>query len=443
MENSYGIGIANRYDLFYGQDDVTDSFETVVTKKKKDKAAVAAPLTTTTGTTITAPVAGPKKTSSEKENKVQPKAQQQQSSTTQKAQPQDPRKDQRRGIKEQNNTGIVKKDNENKQITQNGQPRQNFAQRPSGENREERNNRKNRELNGQLANGTEGQQQTDKSRTNNLNNNNRNRRNNFDGKRRDRQSGSDKTGVKAVDKRDGGGAHNWGTHKQDIEDMNKPVTDGEDTSGEKEGEEVVEEPAAPEEPKEMTLDEWKAQRQAQMLQPQYNIRKAGEGEDDPKWDNMKKLDKKLDEGAAFKKDDGKKDAEGKKKQVLDIEFHFNDGRRGGLGRRGPGGPGGAGGGPKQNRRRPPRENGENGGPRDNAPAPREPREHREQREPREPREPREQREQREPREPREPRGEGGPDGGQRRQRRQRFQRGTNEGQHAPKVDDERDFPSLS
>ena len=28
--------------------------------------------------------------------------------------------------------------------------------------------------------------------------------------------------------------------------MNKPVTDGEETSGEKEGEEVVEEPAAPE-----------------------------------------------------------------------------------------------------------------------------------------------------------------------------------------------------
>ena len=97
-----------------------------------------------------------------------------------------------------------------------------------------------------MSNGTEGQQnQTDKSRQNN-NNINRNRRN-FDGKRRDRQSGSDKTGVKAVDKRDGGGAHNWGTHKTDIDDMNKPVTDGEDTSGEKEGDEpVVEEPAAPE-----------------------------------------------------------------------------------------------------------------------------------------------------------------------------------------------------
>lgn len=135
---------------------------------------------------------------------------------------------------------------ENKQITQNGQPRPNFAQRPGGENREERNNRKNRELNGQVANGTDGQQnQTDKPRNNNNNNNNRNRRQ-FDGKRRDRQSGSDKTGVKSVDKRDGGGAHNWGTHKTDIDDMNKPVTDGEDTSGEKEGEEVVEEPAAPE-----------------------------------------------------------------------------------------------------------------------------------------------------------------------------------------------------
>lgn len=116
-------------------------------------------------------------------------------------------------------------------------------------------------MNGPLANGTD--QQSDKPRNNsisnssNRNNNNRGgvrgdngeRRNNknFNGMRRDRQSGSDKTGVKSVDKRDGAGAHNWGTHKQDIEDMNKPVTDGEDTSGEKEGDEVVEEqPAAPE-----------------------------------------------------------------------------------------------------------------------------------------------------------------------------------------------------
>lgn len=107
-------------------------------------------------------------------------------------------------------------------------------------------------MNGQLSangnnnNNTDTDNKTRNGLNGNGNNNNKNRRN-FNGKRRDRQSGSDKTGVKAVDKRDGAGAHNWGTHKQDIEDMNKPVTDGEDTSGEKEGDETVEEqPAAPE-----------------------------------------------------------------------------------------------------------------------------------------------------------------------------------------------------
>lgn len=40
----------------------------------------------------------------------------------------------------------------------------------------------------------------------------------FRGKREfDRQSGSDRSGVKAVDKRDGAGSHNWGTMKDDME----------------------------------------------------------------------------------------------------------------------------------------------------------------------------------------------------------------------------------
>lgn len=245
-------------------------------------------------------------------------------------------------------------------------------------------------------------------------------RRNFDGKRdgkreRDRQSGSDKTGVKSVDKRDGGGAHNWGSHKQDIDDLNKPPTDDENKEG---GEENADDstPTAPieEEPKEMTLDEWKAQRQSQLLQPQYNLRKAGEGEDNAQWDKMKRLDKKIGDGDVGRKDDiaaaaAKKEADAKKKQVLDIEFHFNDGRRGGLGRRpNTGGRGGGAGGPGQNRRpRPQRDNADeshgDGG---------------------------EQRERRPPRE-----------------RRPRFEnrRGEYHGQdapHAPKVDDERDFPSL-
>lgn len=297
--------------------------------------------------------------------------------------------------------------------------------------------------------------------------NNQNRTRNFEGGRqdgrkreRDRQSGSDKTGVKSVDKRDGGGAHNWGSHKQDIDDLNKPPTDDENKEG---GEENADDstPSVPveEEPKEMTLDEWKAQRKGQLLKPQYNLRKAGEGEDNAQWDKMKRLDKKIGDGETGRKDEAglaaKREADAKKKQVLDIEFHFNDGRRGGLGRRPNTGGRGAGtaGGPNR-RPRPNRENAE-GGEHEGG-------EHRPPREPREFRPPRENREFRPPREHRENRnvenrgaGEhvenraGGENRGERRPpRRPRFEnRRDFPGQghdvpHAPKVDDERDFPSL-
>lgn len=300
--------------------------------------------------------------------------------------------------------------------------------------REERNNRRNREMNGNVD--------FEKPRTGGngsaVGPRNQNRTRNFAGgdgrkRERDRQSGSDKTGVKSVDKRDGGGAHNWGNPKQDIDDMNKATTDDENKEG---GEEVVEDsatPAAPveEEPKEMTLDEWKAQRK--LLQPTYNLRKAGEGEDNAQWDKMKRLDKKSEDGDVGRKDDGtsaKKD-EQKKKQVLDIEFHFNDGRRGGLGRRGgpgAGGRGGPGGQSGQNRRpRPER------GPRENNAE--------------------------ESHSHGEARGGGGGGGGggegantggehreRRPPRRPRFENRRdfhgNDAQNAPKVDDERDFPSL-
>lgn len=53
--------------------------------------------------------------------------------------------------------------------------------------------------------------------------------------------------------------------------------------------------AAPveEEPKELTLDEWKAQRGVR-TKPTYNIRKAGEGEDPSQWKKMYELNKKKD-----------------------------------------------------------------------------------------------------------------------------------------------------
>lgn len=328
----------------------------------------------------------------------------------------------------------------------------------AGENREERNNRRNREMNGTLdfekprtatgGNGSAVGQQRNQTRRP------------FDGRKRerDRQSGSDKTGVKSVDKRDGAGAHNWGSLKQDIDDNYKPPTDDEIKEG---GEETGEEAAPPapveEEPKEMTLDEWKAQRQAQLLQPQYNLRKAGEGEDNAQWDKMKRLDKKSGDGEINRKDDAaasaaKKEADAKKKQVLDIEFHFNDGRRGGLGRRtGPGNRGGEGG--QQNRRPRPNRDGPRDGPKDgphgdedkshegNAGGERGGFGYRRQ-------------QNRRPRDgPNDgPRDDGeksheGNAGGERRGGRRRFETRRTDfhhesAPHAPKVDDERDFPSL-
>lgn len=119
----------------------------------------------------------------------------------------------------------------------------------------------------------------------------------------DRQSGSDKTGVKAIDKRDGAGAHNWGTHKQDIDDYQKGYENADDAkkedkanNGDAKGDaeqngkdNAAEQVQIEEEAKEITLDEWKAQR-AERAKPQYNIRKAGEGEDTSQWKKMIALD---------------------------------------------------------------------------------------------------------------------------------------------------------
>ena len=49
-----------------------------------------------------------------------------------------------------------------------------------------------------------------------------------------------------------------------------------------------------EEPQELTLDEWKALQKSR-AKPQYNLRKAGEGEDLSQWKKMYALDKKKEE----------------------------------------------------------------------------------------------------------------------------------------------------
>jgi plasminogen activator inhibitor 1 RNA-binding protein len=151
------------------------------------------------------------------------------------------------------------------------------------------------------------------------------------------------------------------------------------------------------------LDEWKALR-GNHQKPQFNIRKAGEGEDPSQWKKMYALNKK-----ANAEDDDEDDeyelAEypqrvGRQKHLLDIDIHFSDARRGGRGRGGGRGGGrGRGGGP-----RPTGPSGGDRGPQDV------------------------QQERTGP-----PRGPPAP--------KQSMGRGGRQ-QSAPKVDDEKDFPSL-
>lgn len=108
-----------------------------------------------------------------------------------------------------------------------------------------------------------------------------------------------------------------------------------------------EEKPAEEEAKELTLDEWKALRQTRP-KPEYNLRKAGEGEDPSRWKKMYALERKKEEEIEEEEDEEEYDAAeypqrvGRQKHVLDIEIQFSDSRRSGGGGRGRGSRGGRG-----------------------------------------------------------------------------------------------------
>nr|NP_001097913.1 vig2, isoform D [Drosophila melanogaster]NP_733084.1 vig2, isoform A [Drosophila melanogaster]NP_733085.1 vig2, isoform C [Drosophila melanogaster]ACL90643.1 CG11844-PA [synthetic construct]AAK93541.1 SD06613p [Drosophila melanogaster]AAN14040.1 vig2, isoform A [Drosophila melanogaster]AAN14041.1 vig2, isoform C [Drosophila melanogaster]ABW08755.1 vig2, isoform D [Drosophila melanogaster] len=156
----------------------------------------------------------------------------------------------------------------------------------------------------------------------------------------DRQSGSDRTGVKSIDKREGGGAHNWGSPKQDIEDLKttgetSPQAEKEDSANEQSADPAV--AAEEDESKQMTLDEWKALRD-QRAKPNYNLRKAGEGAaDNAEWKKMIVLSKKKESNS---EDELEYDPSlypqrvGRLQRIVDIQFNFNDGRKVGF-RKGP------------------------------------------------------------------------------------------------------------
>ena len=350
MENSYGVGIDNRYALFL--DDESDPLDAIKAReqakelKKKTKEA-------------------------EKENKGKPEAKPKGGSVVT-----------RKGIKETQNV----KSQENKPGEQQkikGPPRTNDrnAERPPPRRREER------PQNGAVE-GKEGARPPRREfgdRRPNYERRNfgdnppaeggerrgprppreprdgpRGPRPGYDGRGKrefDRRSGSDKTGVKPVDKREGAGPHNWGTIKDDLDELNKTGSEG-DAAEEKPADaaaagvgagagdaappDAERAPPAEDEPRELTLDEYKALRNAQRTAPQYNLRKAGEGEDLSQWKNLVMLEKKK-EGEHDDDSDEEYDLAdypqrvGRQKRVLGIEFTFSDtARRGGAGGRGRG-----------------------------------------------------------------------------------------------------------
>ncbi|XP_026530204.1 intracellular hyaluronan-binding protein 4 [Notechis scutatus] len=108
--------------------------------------------------------------------------------------------------------------------------------------------------------------------------------NGFDqrGKREfDRQSGSDKTGIRAEDKRGGSGPRNWGTAKDDMSELEQTAPmeetgETEESPGAPDGEppmKIAEGEPVDEIVQEMTLDEWKNLQEQNRPKPEFNIRK--------------------------------------------------------------------------------------------------------------------------------------------------------------------------
>ncbi|GAB6028762.1 hypothetical protein CHUAL_014143 [Chamberlinius hualienensis] len=186
----------------------------------------------------------------------------------------------------------------------------------------------------------------------------------------ERLSGSDKSGVKPVDKREGAGSHNWGTIRDEIDHINNTATLSDEAGewadkpeepvevqSEKEGEQPIpaaedeagEKPLIDEAAKQMTLDEWKKEQEKNRAVPQFNIRKPGEGEDNSQWKKtyvLKKKDVDSDSEELDEDDDEEYGRRGRAKHVVhDIEINYVDSRRGrgGRGRGTRGGPRGGGG----------------------------------------------------------------------------------------------------
>jgi len=134
-------------------------------------------------------------------------------------------------------------------------------------------------------------------------------------------SGSEVTGVRPHDKRQGHGKGNWGTEQDEIKGETEPVTDVDGTKPNENGENVEEPEKEKEEEKPMgiTLLEWKKLHE-QSDQPSFNVRKPN-------------IDKKLNLVAIKRDDEQQKETEEyvtihrePKQKKVDIAVNFNTGR---------------------------------------------------------------------------------------------------------------------
>ncbi|XP_064477051.1 SERPINE1 mRNA-binding protein 1-like isoform X2 [Ornithodoros turicata] len=398
MENSYGIGVKNRYELFY--DDDEDPVELLRQQEEEKEKRKAEKITS--------------KDKSKGTKSVKPPP----SSTTKKIPKEIP-------VNKSQERAAPQRDENNRARTTRPDRAVKFASGPRDDQRdfEERKNRRNREE----RTGPGSENRFDSNRDRGEGDLRRGGRGGglgrggfrggrgrgapgprgFDsrGKREfDRQSGSDKS-VKPVDKKGGEGQYNWGTVHDDLEVQLSPFAGEEaatgdtsvlDKSGEEhsaenaadtskeEGGETAEDEAAAAAAREMTLDEYKREQEQKRSRASFNIRKPGEGEENAQWKKMYVLKKKEGE-----EDDEEEDEEevgndltsfedddeyarrGRQRQVVDIEINFADARRGRGGGRGRGmGRGSRPGGPQGDRgrpREPPVRGGDSHAPKQSAP----------------------------------------------------------------------------
>uniref|UniRef100_A0A0R3S1H5 HABP4_PAI-RBP1 domain-containing protein n=1 Tax=Elaeophora elaphi TaxID=1147741 RepID=A0A0R3S1H5_9BILA len=159
------------------------------------------------------------------------------------------------------------------------------------------------------------------------------------GRQFERMSGSDRTGIKSMDRKDGFGKGNWGTDQDEMNGQNEQMSDGievvmkeEDAAPrEKTQEELRLEAEAEARAKQLTLDEFKAQIASKRSEPHFNIRQAGEGTNDKDFGKLVPLNKPIvEENSEEEIVVVRREPRIKR---LDIEINFTDEQRGGRGGR--------------------------------------------------------------------------------------------------------------